>query len=93
MWSEQVAAQDKSVEEQLDERFADVVAARAAANGVAAETAEEAAAEATTEVAAEAARTAESEAATTMVEPAAAADEPSPADEHDCTTAVELDVE
>ena len=40
-----MAAQDKSVEEQLDERFADVVAARAAANGVAAETAEDAAAE------------------------------------------------
>ena len=52
VWSEQVAAQDKSVEEQLDERFADVVAARAAANGVAAETAEDAAAEATTEEAA-----------------------------------------
>ena len=86
-----MAAQDKSVEEQLDERFADVVAARAAANGVAAETAEEAAAEATTEVAAEAQGQAAAPAEATMVEPAAAADEPSPAGEHDCTDAVELE--
>ena len=33
--------QDKTVEQQLDERFADVVAARAAANGAAAAIAEE----------------------------------------------------
>ena len=84
-----MAAQDKSVEEQLDERFADVVAARAAANGVAAE----AARAAESEVAAEAQGQAAAPAEATMVEPAAAADEPSPTDEHDCTNAVELDVE
>ena len=84
-----MAAQDKSVEEQLDERFADVVAARAAANGVAAE----AARAAESEVAAAAQGQAAAPAEATMVEPAAAADEPSPAGEHDCTDAVELDVE
>ena len=82
-----MAAQDKSVEEQLDERFADVVAARAAANGVAAE----AARAAESEVAAEAQGQAAAPAEATMVEPAAAADEPSPAGEHDCTDAVELE--
>ena len=85
MWSEQVAAQDKSVEEQLDERFADVVAARAAANGVAAE----AARAAESEVAAEAQGQAAAPAEATMVEPAAAADEPSPADQHECKHDVE----
>ena len=93
MWSEQVAAQDKSVEEQLDERFADVVAARAAANGVAAEAARTAESEVAAAAQGQAAAPAEAQAAT-MVEPAAAADEPSPAGEHDCTDAVELvDVE
>ena len=82
-----MAAQDKSVEEQLDERFADVVAARAAANGVAAE----AARTAESEVAAAAQGQAAAPAEATMVEPAAAADEPSPAGEHDCTDAVELE--
>jgi len=53
-------AQDKSDEQQLNERFADVVAARAAANGAAAEVAAEAAA---AEVAAEAAATAEEDVA------------------------------
>eukprot|EP00320_Phaeocystis_rex_P020753 CAMPEP_0119055712 /NCGR_PEP_ID=MMETSP1178-20130426/73_1 /TAXON_ID=33656 /ORGANISM="unid sp, Strain CCMP2000" /LENGTH=335 /DNA_ID=CAMNT_0007036327 /DNA_START=87 /DNA_END=1091 /DNA_ORIENTATION=- len=50
--ADQKVAQDKSDEQQLNERFADVVAARAAANGAAAKVAAEAAA---AEVAAEAA--------------------------------------
>ena len=83
--SEQVA-QDKSDEEQLDERFADVVAARAAANGAAAEAAAEAEAEAAAEVAAEAevaaaaeaAAPAEAEAEAAAKEAAAAAAPPPP---------------
>ena len=83
-----MAAQDKSVEEQLDERFADVVAARAAANGVAAEAARAAESEVAAAAQGQAAAPAEAQAAT-MVEPAAAADEPSPADQHECKHDVE----